>query len=285
MYWSNYHSHCTFCDGRGSMEEFIHFAIAKNIKNYGFSSHAPLPFLTKWTMLENDFPDYEKEFYRFKEKYKGEINIFLGLEIDYLEDCQQAIDDFIGDKNLDYRICSIHYLNKISGSQYWSIDGPFEEFDKGLNEFFDGDIKAAVHYYFQTVNKMIDKGGFDIIGHMDKISFHGHHYSDFDVKQGWYKNLLGETLHSIKEKGLILEINTKSLKNKDFTYPNAFFYPLIHELELPTVVNSDCHCPHVILEGIPQTFAELKKVGFKTLQDFRNDKWIAVEFNENGFIE
>ena len=34
--YTNFHSHCTFCDGRESMEEFVKFAIAKGLKKYGF---------------------------------------------------------------------------------------------------------------------------------------------------------------------------------------------------------------------------------------------------------
>ena len=114
MYWSNYHSHCTFCDGRSSMEEFVHFAIAKGLRKYGFSSHAPLPFLTKWTMLEDDFPDYEKEFYRLKEKYKNEIELYLGLEVDYIHGCSDISNDFFKYKKLDYTIGSSHYLDRLN---------------------------------------------------------------------------------------------------------------------------------------------------------------------------
>ena len=83
MYWSNYHTHCSFCDGRSSMESYIRFAIAKGIKRYGFSSHAPLPFLTMWTMKEDDFKDYLSEFNRLKQKYQEKIDI-LALRLTIL---------------------------------------------------------------------------------------------------------------------------------------------------------------------------------------------------------
>ena len=77
MMWTNYHSHNTFCDGRETMEEFVKYAIAKGVKKYGFSSHAPLPFHTHWTMNAEDYPEYETEFYRLKDKYKDSIELFL----------------------------------------------------------------------------------------------------------------------------------------------------------------------------------------------------------------
>ena len=43
---TNYHSHCSFCDGKAPMEEFIKEAIRQGFSAYGISSHAPLPFAT-----------------------------------------------------------------------------------------------------------------------------------------------------------------------------------------------------------------------------------------------
>ncbi|MDD3322345.1 MAG: histidinol-phosphatase [Paludibacter sp.] len=285
MYWSNYHSHCTFCDGRSSMETFIQFAIAKNVRNYGFSSHAPLPFLTKWTMLESDLPDYQTEFKRYKEKYKDKINIFQGLEIDYMEEFPTFINNVLKDKKFDYLISSIHYLDKIADRKYLAIDGPFDEFDNGLMTLFHCDIKAAVYRYYEAINQMIDKGGFDIVGHVDKIALHGQYYRDFDFKALWYTNLFGDVLEKIKKKGLILEINTKSLLDKGVTYPNQYYYSLINELKIPIMVNSDCHYPDLITNGFKETYTELKRVGFKTLQQLVDGKWQGVEFDENGLFD
>ena len=47
---TNYHSHSLYCDGRASMEDFVRFALSEGFTSYGFSSHAPLPFSTAWTM-------------------------------------------------------------------------------------------------------------------------------------------------------------------------------------------------------------------------------------------
>ena len=47
---TNYHSHTSFCDGKAPMESFIEEAIREGFTSYGVSSHAPLPFLTRWTI-------------------------------------------------------------------------------------------------------------------------------------------------------------------------------------------------------------------------------------------
>jgi len=282
MYFSNYHSHCTFCDGRSSMEDFVKFAVSRGIKKYGFSSHAPLPFLTQWTMLEDDFEDYEKEFYRLKEKHKDQIELFLGLEVDYIHGCSDIDNLFFKDKKLDYVIGSIHYLDKIAENEYWTIDGGFREFDEGLNLLFGGDIRKAVERFFEISAFMIEKGGFDIVGHFDKITMHGLRYRAFDVSHKWYVDLMKDALQLIKEKNLILEINTKSLAEKGLTFPHQSFYPIIKELDIPIMVNSDCHYPTNVDAGFTQTYAALKSLGFKIMQQLTASGWQAVEFDEKG---
>lgn len=284
MYWSNYHSHSVFCDGRSSMENFVRFAIAKGIRKYGFSSHAPLPFLTKWTMLEDDFDDYQSEFYRLQEKYSNYIQLYLALEVDYIHNCLSVRSEFFRDKTFDYLIGSIHYLDELSENNYWTIDGGVTEFDNGLNVLYGGDIKLATRRFYEVSSLMIEQGGFDIVGHLDKIALHGVRYKDFNPSAIWYENLIGDVLQLIKEKGMILEINTKSMTEKKITYPHKRFYPMIKELQIPIVVNSDCHFPTSVIDGFGVTYKVLKDVGFKTMHQLIAGEWQAVEFNENGLF-
>ena len=86
MNLTNYHSHCLFCDGRADMEAFIRFAISQGFTSYGVSSHAPLPFNTHWTMEWDQMEHYFDEFKQIREKYKDQIEFYVGLEIDYLNE-------------------------------------------------------------------------------------------------------------------------------------------------------------------------------------------------------
>ena len=285
MYWSNYHSHCTFCDGRSSMEEFVKFAIAKGVRKYGFSSHAPLPFLTKWTMLEDDYEDYLSEFVRLKHKYQNTIQLYFGLEVDYIDNFSSIHNTFFQDKTFDYLIGSIHYLDLLFENCFWTIDGNFTEFDKGLNQLYGGDIKLAIKRFYEVSTLMIQQGGIDIVGHFDKISLHAIHYKDFEPSSKWYRNFVGETLQLVKDKGIILEINTKSMSEKGITYPDQRFYPLIKDLEIPIVVNSDCHYPTNIIDGFKVAFKALKEAGFTSMHQLIDGTWQAVEFNEMGLKE
>jgi hypothetical protein len=56
------------------------------------------------------------------------------------------------------------------------------------------------------------------------------------------------------------------------------------KIEIPVVVNSDCHYPTNITAGFQQTYEALQNAGFKTLQQLINGKWQAVEFNAGGLL-
>ena len=103
---TNYHSHSLYCDGRASMEDFVRFALSEGFTSYGFSSHAPLPFSTAWTMEWDRMNDYQAEFHRIKEKYAGKIELYLGLEIDYLNEESNPSAARFRELPLDYRIGS-----------------------------------------------------------------------------------------------------------------------------------------------------------------------------------
>ena len=266
------------------MEEYVKFAIAKGLKSYGFSSHAPLPFPTAWNTNLDDFPYYQAEFYRLKEKYSSQIELFLGLEIDFINDVFNAKSNLYDTDNFDYKIGSIHYLDPLPEGGFFSVDGNFYNFEKGLHQIYEGDIRVAAERFFEISTLMIENGGFDIVGHVDKISLNGSKNPDFYIKDSWYVNSVEDILQLIKNKGLILEINTKSYLDKGFTYPDIQFFPLIHELDIPVVISSDCHYPDIITDGFEPVMNILIKSGFKTMQQLTTAGWQAVEFNDKGLI-
>ena len=176
MQLSNYHSHCTFCDGRSTPEDFIKFAVAHGFRAYGFSSHSPLPFETFWNMSKDDMPEYLTEIERLKKKYSDRLEIYVGLEIDFLDESYNASIPYFRNLPLDYRIGSIHFLpiaQPLAEENMVCIDGPFREYQKSVDAYYDGDIRKLVAHYFSSTRRMIEAGGIDIVGHMDKIYMNG----------------------------------------------------------------------------------------------------------------
>ena len=102
MQLSNYHSHCTFCDGRSTPEDFVKFAISHGFRAYGFSSHSPLPFETFWNMSKNDMPEYLAEIDRLKKELTDIKYDALTRSSELMEKSRQSrIEDYISSKESD----------------------------------------------------------------------------------------------------------------------------------------------------------------------------------------
>lgn len=272
----NYHSHCTFCDGRSYPEAFVRFAIAKGFRAYGFSSHAPLPFETAWNMHIGDMPEYLAEIDRLKKKYEGQIEIYTGLEIDYLTDTYHAAIPYFKALPLDYRIGSIHYIpqtGRMIENEMLSIDGSFKKLHEGIEKYYHNNIRQFISDFYLSSMNMVDKGGFDIVGHADKVYMNMQRYEEFSFTEPWYQQLVTDYFHLIAEKGLIIEVNTKNLTRKGQTFPHIQLFPLLKHLNIPIQVNSDCHFPDLVNDGREEALKLLKEAGIQSTRVLSNGSW------------
>jgi histidinol-phosphatase (PHP family) len=277
---SNFHSHCTFCDGRSHPEDFVLFAIANKFRAYGFSSHSPLPFETCWNMSKDDLPEYIEEINRLKKKYAGCPEIYLALEIDYLDKTYNASTDCFQSLALDYRISSVHFLLRkepLLEKNMVCIDGGYKDFEDGVNRHYGGSIRRITEHFFESSMQMVEAGGFDIVGHVDKIYMNGSRHPDFDRQADWYRKPFLELLDFIAEKGLIVEVNCKNKTKKGQTYPHIHSYRELQKRHIPVMVNSDCHFPHLVNDGREATLALLREAGYRTTRELVNGKWDDVE--------
>ena len=270
---TNYHSHCIYCDGKANMEDFVRFALSAGFTSYGFSSHAPLPFSTAWTMEWDRMDDYLAEFFRLKQKYADQIELAVGLEIDYLNaESNPSIARF-QELPLDYRIGSVHLLETSSG-EVVDIDTPADHYCHLVDSYFDGDLVHVVHLYYENLLRMVHLGGFDIVGHADKMHYNASCYRPGLLDEPWYNTLVCDYFSEIARGGYIVEINTKSYPELNTFYPNERYFPLLKDLNIRVQVNSDAHYPERINAGRLDALTLLKKVGFTSVVEWKEGKWI-----------
>lgn len=279
MQLSNYHSHCNFCDGRSYPEDFVRFAVARGFRAYGFSSHSPLPFETFWNMSRDDMDEYLAEIARLKAKYEGQIELYVGLEVDFLDRTYNASIPYFKNLPLDYRIGSIHFLPLspvLEERNMACIDGAYSEFARTVDAFFEGDIRRMVRRYFEAEMEMVEAGGIDIVGHIDKIYMNGQRYPGFSLDAEWYRRPLLDLLDFVRERGLMVEVNTKNLVKKGETYPHRQFLGELRSRRIPVMVNSDCHYPDLVNDGRAEGFQLLEQVGFDATMELVGGKWTEI---------
>lgn len=272
---TNYHSHCLYCDGRAHMEDFVRFAINQGFTSYGVSSHAPLPFPTAWTMEWDRMNDYLDEFQRMKQKYAGRIELAIGLEIDYLNEESNPSVACFKELPLDYRIGSVHMLQDAKG-EIVDIDTPADKFRTIVDAHFDGDLDRVVHLYYANLLRMIELGGFDIVGHADKMHYNASCYRPGLLDKPWYDNLVHSYFSEIARRGYMVEINTKAYHDLGTFYPNERYFTLLKDLGIRVQVNSDAHYPERINNGRPEAFEALKRIGYQSVVEWHDGKWEDV---------
>lgn len=274
---TNYHCHTQFCDGASTAEEMVIAALDAGFPALGFSSHAPVPFPTCWTMPSDNLGDYLDEVARLKLKYADSIQIYKGLEVDYLAGEQSVHSSHIKDCNADFLIGSVHFLTQtVIDGERWTVDGSSEEFKKGLQTMYGNDIKRLVRDFVTQSADMMALGGFDIIGHIDKIYQHGCEYFSYDEQ--WYQNEIISLLELAKQKDYIVEINTKHHHVLDFLFPHISFFDTLKRLNIPVQVNSDCHQKERQTAAYNVAYSALKAVGINEERILLDGKWQDIAF-------
>jgi histidinol-phosphatase (PHP family) len=276
MNYFNFHTHSNFCDGTGEPEDYIKAALEKNFFSLGFSSHAPVPFKNNFAIKDEDeLQQYCTLIRGLQLKYKEDIPVWLGLEIDYIDGISRDFGAFRKSCLLDYTIGSVHLVRNGNDEALWFIDGPRSaSYDDGLQKVFGGDIRKAVSTYYDQVNRMLLSQKPDILGHFDKIKMHNKDRY-FREDEAWYRRLVMDLLDVATQTGVIIEVNTRGIykKRSDDLYPGQWVLKEINKRGLPVTISADAHRPEEIDGHYPETFAILKATGFKNLVCFTSGGW------------
>lgn len=254
-----FHSHTQFCDGRATMAEMAEAALNAGMKHYGFTPHAPITVESSCNMSRDSVSYYLAECNRLKELYAGKMNIYAGMEIDYLGPQWGPASEYFRALPLDYCIGSIHFVPTRQG-EYVDIDGRFDNFKWKMQEFFDNDIRWVVEQYFAQTHAMIDAGGFNIIGHFDKVGHNASHFRQGIEEEAWFGALVDEVIDHIAASGIIAEVNTKALADHHRTFPGQRLWHKVKKAGIPLIVNSDAHYPDLINAGRAETLRLLKNI-------------------------
>ena len=145
-----------------------------------------------------------------------------------------------------------------------------------VDQHFGGDLDRVIHLYYDRLLRMVELGGFDILGHADKMHHNAACYRPGLLDESWYDALIHDYFSSVAAKGYIVEINTKALHHLNTFFPNERYFPLLKELGVRVQVNSDSHYPERINSGRPEALAALQKAGFETVTEWHGGKWIEM---------
>ena len=296
----NLHTHSVYSDGKSQPREIVEEAVRQGLTTLGFSEHSPLPFDNNFSVKSADMSRYVAEIAQLKAEYKDKIDLYCGLEADYITGVSEPFAVTKEKYHLDYLIGGVHLVinpalrqaqgpkavepvetptQTINPDEIWFIDGPkWEIYDEGLQKFFDGDIRRAVRRFYEQSNEMIENEQFDIIAHFDKIKMHNRERY-FHEDEPWYRKLALETLDLIRQKGLVMEVNTRGLYKKRYNgfYPSPWLMDEACKMGIPAVISADAHHFSEITLEFAVAEEALKHAGYRSVVNFVDGKWVEVK--------
>jgi histidinol-phosphatase (PHP family) len=251
-----FHSHTEFCDGRATMEAFARKAVEMHFTHYGFTPHSPIPIESSCNMHRDNVERYLAEVQRIRADYGDRCQFYAGMEVDYLGDECGPADEYFRSLPLDYTIGSVHFIKNQEG-HFVDIDGRFESFKLKMQQHFGNDIRYVVETFYEQSHRMLTAGGFDILGHLDKI---GHNASQFQPgieDEPWYRALADALVDHAIASGVVVEINTKAWESSGRIFPAPRLIERLRQAGVTLLVNSDAHVPALINAGRAHALALL----------------------------
>lgn len=231
----NLHTHTARCfHATGSEEDYIQTALDSGLKVLGFSDHTPYWFPGDYYSHMRMFPDQLMEYAdtvrALQKKYKGRLEIPLGLEVEYYPGLFSDLLPRLRDAGIEYMLLG----------QHWNCDEIGQEHNARPSE----DPQKLCQYCDQVIEAM-QTGLFTYVAHPDIFNYVG------DPKI--YQKHMGRICKESAACNIPLEMNLLGMDGQRH-YPSALFWSLAAQEGCPVVLGSDAHRP----EDVIRTEAEEK---------------------------
>ena len=251
----NIHTHTIYCDGTDTPEQMIQAAIGKGFGGIGFSGHSYMFYSPEHSMSIDGTEAYKNEITALKEKYKGQIDVFLGLEFD-----QYSEVDLSG---YDYLIGALHYL-KI-GDEFVGFDRCAQEVSGIIERYFDGNGMDFAKEYYRQLATLADHGKFDIIGHFDLITKNIEKINCFDIDSEKYLKYAITSMEALRGKIPFFEVNTGAISRgyRTTPYPAKNLIKKFREMGFGAIIPSDCHNAKYLDCAFSDAHILLSECGFR----------------------
>lgn len=253
------HTHTQFCyhGSNAPLEEYVESAIALGFQRYTVTEHPPLPqgwvkdkaLFDELGMPEAELQQYFDYVLAVKKRYAKQIEITVGLELDYLHGSVEYTNRLVEQWGhlLEDVIYSVHYLPGEDGN--YCVDFTADDFKANLLSFY-GSMDVLVDLYFDHVELAIQEAGKlpvrSRIGHINLIRKFQKQLPAMNEQQ--FNQRLEALLPLLKEYGVGVDVNVAGFRvaSCEQEYVPQWFIKRCLELEIPVVYGSDAHKPEQV---------------------------------------
>ena len=254
MLLSNFHAHTTYCDGKNTVEEMVRGAIDKGLVAFGLSGHSFTPSGFEEMTPEN-VPKYRAEMQAAKEKYAGQIELFCGVEQDFMSEMPT--------NGYDYVIGSTHSVTL--ENHECVVDWTAEKQIGYVGKYCDGDFYAFVEAYFAREAQIAVQTKCDVVGHFDIIAKFNEGGRYFDEAHPRYRDASIAAMEEILKSCRLFEVNTNGMYKLGRTnpYPAPWLLKELHQRGGEVIISSDSHDVPSICYKFEEMAELLRTIGFK----------------------
>ena len=269
MFSQNLHTHSTFDDGQNTLEEMARAAHAAGLGSIGFSAHAPMPFPSCWTIQQHRLPDYFSEAKRVKERLRGTIDVFCGVEWD--------LYSVIPPKGFDYVIGSVHHI--AIDSSLPCVDHTAQETARIIRNYYAGDADAMAEAYFRQYMTLAQVKEVDIVGHFDLLTKFDEERMFFDASSPRYLAAALSAMDALITAGKVFEINTGAITRgyRTTPYPSETLLRALRERGGKVTISADSHREEDVAFGYDQALQLARDCGFTEFWTFDGKEFIPQQ--------
>ena len=96
MLLGDFHTHSTLDDGKSTLAQMAAAAYDLGLTYFGFSGHSFEEYAQDFCLSRANVPVYLETARKLQEEYRGQMEIFVGLELDYFGEKPEGLDYVIG---------------------------------------------------------------------------------------------------------------------------------------------------------------------------------------------
>lgn len=256
------HMHTPLCKHAwGEPEEYADQALKMGLKGIIFTCHCPMPggFWPTVRMAEEEFDTYVSLVKRATDKYRGKLDVWLGLESEFFPGYEKYIEEL-------HQRADFHF---ILGSVHWQAKDYLAKYETGTIEGFR-------RTYFNHLAESAESGLYDCLGHPDLVKNYHPDSWCFAI----LKDHVAKCLDRIAATGIAMELNTSGL-NKSYSEmnPGNEMLAMMAQRKIPIVVGSDAHRAQRVGDHFVNALENLKTAGYREICYFewRQKKTLKID--------
>jgi histidinol-phosphatase (PHP family) len=231
------HVHTRLCHhARGEMEDYVLAAINRGLRKLVFLEHLEVGvhyFETTW-LTEDDFAYYHAEGKRLQEKYRGRLEIGIGVEVGYNPRRVEEIQRRLALHSWDRVGISYHFLETDTGHLNMVSSKPVN-----IDRLAQYGVSEVISRYYNDLREAVTKLPGQVLCHIDAVL--RHHPNVILTPE--HHRLIEGLLDAAADKNMAIEVNTSGYRIKDEPYPSLAILKKAVARNITLVAGSDAHRP------------------------------------------